>query len=270
MTLGSDSRRGWPASPYRGLNYFRPEDRPLLAGRDDDVATCAGLLAHPQTRVLLLHGSTDCGKSSFLRAGLIPTMEEEGAGYLFLKLAGADDEALFIRCTEAPIDHIARQVFLFISEPFQVRTPVGWCKLDLSRALLGAETWEAYLTLAKNEDALIESLRRIAEIIPQTLVLIVDQAEEVLTLNPSEENFENRACFFRFLRGFQRLEFDARIIVTLRTEYFGRFIDATQVSYRTAAEFKQFFLGELSRSALVDAILRPTRRETVGEKAEAA
>jgi hypothetical protein len=33
-------------------------------------------------------------------------MEKEGAGYLFLKTQSVDKEALFIRCTEAPIDQM--------------------------------------------------------------------------------------------------------------------------------------------------------------------
>lgn len=209
----------WPQKPYRGLNYFRPQDRPLLAGRGDDVDACATLVAHPQTRVLLLHGSTGCGKSSFLRAGLIPVMEDEGIGYLFLKIPGADDEALFIRCTEAPIDQIARQVYAFATEPFHLQTPTGSRQLDLRPALFGGEVWEDYLALARSEGGLARTLRLIAEIIPQTLVLIVDQAEEVLTLNPGDKDFVNRAIFFGFLREFQKLEFAARIIVTLRTEY---------------------------------------------------
>jgi Novel STAND NTPase 1 len=74
---------GWPEKPYRGLNYLRRADRPLLAGRDEDVAVCTELLAHPETRVLMLHGSTGCGKSSFMRAGLIPGLESEGRGSSF-------------------------------------------------------------------------------------------------------------------------------------------------------------------------------------------
>jgi conflict system STAND superfamily ATPase len=263
MTALSLNDRTWPEAPYRGLNYFRPEDRPLLAGRNEDVLECTTLLAHPATRVLLLHGSTGCGKSSFLRAGLIPLMEEQGAGHLFLKVSDTDDEALFIRSTEAPVDQIARQVFLFASMPFELHTPRGVRTLDLTPALLNTDGWKAYLDIVRHGSQLLESLRRIAAIIPQTLVLIVDQAEEVLTLNPGEEDFLNRAQFFHFLREFQELEFDARIIVALRTEYFGRFIDAVQVSYRTGAEFRQFLLGELSPAALIEAVCRPTMRQEI-------
>lgn len=252
----------WPDKPYRGLNYFRSQDRLLLAGRDNDVANCGELLSHPYTRVLLLHGATGCGKSSFLRAGLIPYMEEEGAFYLFLKIPDADDEALFIRCTEAPVDQIARQVFLFARHKFQLRTPRGMRELDLTPALLKTSSWEDYLAAARCKDGLLESLRNIAAIIPQTLVLIVDQAEEVLTLSPGNENFLNRSNFFNFLRAFQNLAFDVRIIIALRTEYFGRFIDAVHISSGT--NFQHFFLSELTRDALVEAILRPTNNKAYG------
>jgi hypothetical protein len=94
-------------------HYFRPQDRALLAGRDDDVAVCSTLLAHPQTRVLLVHGPTGCGKSSFLRAGLIPAVEE-GAGYLFFKTKGGDnvkpdemDPPLLVDATDLVVHSLA-------------------------------------------------------------------------------------------------------------------------------------------------------------------
>ena len=251
----------WPESPYRGLNYYRLQDRALLAGRERDVADCSALLAHPETRVLLLHGMTGSGKSSFLRAGLIPTLEKEGAGYLFLRTSGTDDEALFIRSTDTPVDQIARQVYLFVNTPFSLRTPAGSQQLDLTLALLGAEEWEHYLAVAREENQMAESLRCIARTIPMTFVLIVDQAEEVLTLNPGEEGLENRARFFRFLREFHTLRFPARIIVAFRTEFYGRFIDALQITDRAAGEFKQFLLHDLQREDLVDAIERPSSKK---------
>jgi hypothetical protein len=255
----------WPEKPYRGLNYLRPQDRPLLGGRSDDISVCTGLLAHPQTRVLLLHGATGCGKSSFLRAGLIPSMEEQDAGYLFLKTSHKEDEALFIRCTDTPTDQIASQIFSFCSQPFELRTPTGSRQLSLAPALLGASGLQEYFSSIRQDGNLIQSLRRITEIIPLTLVLIIDQAEEVLTLNLREENYVNRSRFFCFLRDFQQLRFDARIVVSLRTEYFGRFVDAIRLSYRAGAEFQHFFLGDLSRNALIEAILRPTWRHEIGK-----
>ena len=75
----------WPNEPYKGLVYYGVEDRLLFSGRDRDVETCIHFLAASETRILLLHGTTGCGKSSFLRAGLIPGIEENAFGYLFLR-----------------------------------------------------------------------------------------------------------------------------------------------------------------------------------------
>ena len=49
----------------------------LFDGRDDDVARFAMILDRPETRVLVLHGESGVGKTSFLRAGLIPYLEED-------------------------------------------------------------------------------------------------------------------------------------------------------------------------------------------------
>ena len=34
----------WPARPYKGLGYYEPEDRPIFAGREQDLDHCAALL----------------------------------------------------------------------------------------------------------------------------------------------------------------------------------------------------------------------------------
>ena len=73
-----------PDEPYRGLAYFGRPDRALFEGRQEDAVRCAELLDRDDTRFLLLHGESGVGKSSFLRAGLIPYLEEHRVGYHFL------------------------------------------------------------------------------------------------------------------------------------------------------------------------------------------
>lgn len=187
-------------------------------------------------------------------------MEESGAGYLFIKAHGGDDEAQFIRSTNAPISQIAYHIYNFAKEPFETRTPRGRRTLDITDALFGQTRWETFLYRADDPDFLIESLRVIAMTIPKSLVLIIDQAEEVLTLNPGNSGINNRSRFFAFLRSFQELDINARIIVTLRTEYFGRFADASQSGYEATARFQHFFLADLQSEALLEAIVRPTQK----------
>ena len=250
----------WPDQPYRGLNYFRRQDRPLLAGRDVEIANCAERIAHPQTRVLLLNGATGCGKSSFIRAGLIPTMEEYGAGsaYLFLKTEGADEEALFIRCSPRPLEKIANQLYQFINAPFSISTPKGTRFVSLEAAKLNANSWEEYLELVRNVDGLIDSFCRFHNSYPEnTHTDCRSRGRGTPTLSQSEKGplLNTEAAFFYFLREFQQVEINARIIVTLRTEYFGRFVDAIN---QVESTLRWFYLSELSRDALVDAVKRPT------------
>ena len=54
-----------PDDPYRSLAYYDRQDRALFAGRDDDVERFATLLDDADTRILVLHGESGVGKSSF-------------------------------------------------------------------------------------------------------------------------------------------------------------------------------------------------------------
>src|SRR5689334_22746412 len=118
----------WPASPYKGLSFYGPLDAPLLAGRNDDVERCAKLIAHSSTRLLILHGLTGCGKSSFLRAGLIPLLEKSSSGFRFMREVRetetanqADSKALFIRCTSEPLEALATSLCHFIRDGMVVQ-----------------------------------------------------------------------------------------------------------------------------------------------------
>ncbi|MDX2937907.1 hypothetical protein [Streptomyces ipomoeae] len=64
--------------PYRGLARFEPDDRELFFGRNRLVAELSELVyGH---RFAVVFGASGSGKSSLLRAGLIPRLREEIAG----------------------------------------------------------------------------------------------------------------------------------------------------------------------------------------------
>ncbi|WP_067008497.1 helix-turn-helix domain-containing protein [Streptomyces cellostaticus] len=64
-------------APYRGLARFEPGDQDLFFGRDHLVAQLAERVC--ARRVVALVGASGSGKSSLLRAGLIPTLRTHGA-----------------------------------------------------------------------------------------------------------------------------------------------------------------------------------------------
>ncbi|GAA3794239.1 hypothetical protein GCM10022403_030130 [Streptomyces coacervatus] len=61
--------------PYRGLNRFEPDDRQLFFGRDRLVEKLNRLVC--DHRFAVLFGASGSGKSSLLRAGLIPRLRDE-------------------------------------------------------------------------------------------------------------------------------------------------------------------------------------------------
>lgn len=62
--------------PYKFLDYYTEQDAPLFFGRGPEVeAICSQILAH---RSFILHGRSGAGKSSIVRAGLLPRLKSQG------------------------------------------------------------------------------------------------------------------------------------------------------------------------------------------------
>src|SRR5450755_3288762 len=64
--------------PFPGLRPFDFEDREIFFGREDQVFSLYRLLEH--SRFIAVVGSSGSGKSSLVRAGLLPVIEEESTG----------------------------------------------------------------------------------------------------------------------------------------------------------------------------------------------
>lgn len=63
-----------PASPYKGLKKFEPEDSDRFFGRDQFIGGLVNELE--QTNLVLLLGASGSGKSSVVRAGLVPWLQQ--------------------------------------------------------------------------------------------------------------------------------------------------------------------------------------------------
>lgn len=254
--------------PYKGFSPYGPDDAPLFAGRDRDNREFSRLLADPDVSVVVLHGPSACGKTSFLQAGVIPYLER-GRGFEFLKspdgLTGtvggagrrtATTQALFIRATENPFRKLALAVYQVARTPYIWPAPDGTESVDLSRAALDCSTAETFLKLLDGDPpALCDSLQVIAGLAPTKFVFIIDQAEEVLTLasDPAESQ-----RFFDFLGAFSDRRLPLRIIIALRTEFFGVFQARMRRSAAHPLAIDNYLLDPLDKCGLKEAIVRPT------------
>ncbi|MFM9046971.1 MAG: toll/interleukin-1 receptor domain-containing protein, partial [Cyanobium sp.] len=72
--------------PYPGLLAFEEEDAPVYFGRDDEIRHLRDRLTARQTlggiRLLVVLGASGSGKSSLLRAGVLPRLRRSGRGWL--------------------------------------------------------------------------------------------------------------------------------------------------------------------------------------------
>jgi hypothetical protein len=73
-------------------------------------------------------------------------------------------------------------------------------EFDLSPALLGHTAIETFLDATANPGVLLSALSELSRILLHTLVIILDQAEEVITLTKTDD--ERRRQFFHFLQSF--------------------------------------------------------------------
>jgi hypothetical protein len=262
-----------PEHPYRSLAYYDREHRALFVGRDDDVHRFALLMDEPSARIAVLHGETGVGKSSFLRAGLIPFLEEECIGYQFLRdrQEGSHDPILFIRATNDPTGPLAKALCDYCAQAEQYETPLagkGPVEVDLHGILA------SFLNARPDPRALRDALRAdrsllgrlltaLAERLPYVLVLVIDQGEEVFTLARTKEDEDNRGLVLEMLRRLVGVPGKFKVIVSLRTEYYGRLIDGLRQGLRDMGGVRDYLLTELDETQLAAAILRPTATDAI-------
>lgn len=258
----------WPVRPYKGFSNYGPEDVALFTGRDAEIAEFARLVARSDVRLLMLHGSSGCGKSSFLRAGVIPFLERRQSGFAFVKNpedpAIVEDEpdakAVFVRSTDKPLEALADAVFRLAEKGHRVESARGWDDVSLADAKRRCDSVEQFIALvAANPLELIESLKSLASELPVKLVLVIDQAEEVVSLRRAQRGDDDGARFFRFLNAFAETRWPLHLIISLRTEFYGVFLTHLRRRSRQGeVTVHDYFLDELDRGRLVDAVLRPT------------
>ena len=108
-TIASDNGKSLPANPFVGLRPFESEESFLFFGRDRQIFT---LLQQLQSKhFLAVVGSSGCGKSSLIRAGLIPKLK---AGFLVER---RDHWRIAImKPGQSPLTNLSRTVLELASE----------------------------------------------------------------------------------------------------------------------------------------------------------
>jgi len=217
VAFGSYSR----GSPFRSLQPFKFEDTDIFFGRTkaiDDVLNALQSQAAAGTAFALIFGSSGSGKSSLVRAGVIPLLVQPGAieGIGLWRRAemrpsaGAPD--IFFALANALVSPTALPEIIAGGVTAReladgLRKPSGSVSLVLKTALT-----QASRDVQAKEHLLVPPSAR--------LVLLIDQFEELFTLT-DRFSAETQTGFVTALAELARSGV-VWVIATIRSEFFGQ------------------------------------------------
>lgn len=189
--------------PYPGLPAFQEQDAAIFFGRDKEIREGLALLNRLQQfggpRLTLMLGASGSGKSSLMRAGLLPRLKRDPRWVVVEPF----------RPLKAPFEELATALSKRFNPVAQVRDRIRWQEHEAKTSV------DAFQELLKE-------LRENAGSREATVLLMIDQGEELLTIGANEEGER----FLAFLRAVLDLE-DSHLLVlaTLRSDFLGVFQD---------------------------------------------
>ncbi|MCO1577896.1 hypothetical protein M8C13_19260 [Crossiella sp. SN42] len=203
-------------APYVGLGAFQIEDSARFFGRDDIVRTLVHRCA--EQRFLALFGASGAGKSSVLRAGVLPRLSQRGP--------------------------------VLLMTPGQ--RPVEECAVRLA-VLTHRSAIALRDDLLAGTDGLHLVARQLLAEVDEDLFVVIDQFEEVFTLCSDQRE---REAFLGLLLSAVRAETSrVRVVLGVRTDFLTHC--AAHPELAKALQDAQVLLGAMTTDELREAVTRP-------------
>jgi WD40 repeat protein len=210
-------------NPYKGLHAFAEGDADQFFGRERLVDELLAHLEGVDGKFLAVVGASGCGKSSVVRAGLVPALRNG-------RVEGSED---WFITTMAPGSH-----------PFEA--------LESAFLRIAVNPPASLLSqLEGDRRGIVRATRRILPDDDGTAVLVIDQFEELFTLCRDE------AVRAKFLQSLTAAVDDPattlRIIITLRADFYDqplRYEGFAELLKRHAVTVTPLFADELEQAIL--------------------
>ncbi len=215
-------------SPYKGLFYFDESDSDLFFGREKlTVSLVERLLFGLEAghRFLTVIGASGSGKSSLVRAGLIPALRwrQESSGWLVYVMTP----------TAHPLEALA--------EAFHGQSQAQSAVKEFAGIAQGLQ--KTLDRLAKNAGA-------------EHTLLVIDQFEELFTLCRNED--EQHAFVENVMTAALQRDGRTIVVIAMRADFYAYCAQFDQL--RQAVSSHQEYIGPMSMDDLRRAIEEPARR----------
>jgi len=231
------SRLNLEESPYAGLASFQEEDASRFFGRNREVAAMSQRLR--ERPMMAVVGPSGVGKSSFLRAGVVPALKNSGESW----------EISLIRPGRSPLMALAGLLT-------QVATTSTNIEDEIQHQMKIAER------LAREPGYLGTALRRQARREKKNLLLFIDQFEELYTLvDDIEERLAFTACISATA---DDATSPLRIVVSIRSDFLDRCVE--DAHFMNELSQGLFFITAPNREGMREALVMPA--EMAGYKFE--
>lgn len=197
-------------SPYPGLMAFQEADAAIFFGRGKEIIKLLETLdtmrrqpSDDAERFILLLGTSGCGKSSLVGAGIIPRLKKNPAEWLLVPP---------FRPRAEPLDELAMALAIAFDTQGQ---PRDWKALldDLYEATKDLDGAKVFLKIAQD-------LATVAQQPEATVLLTIDQMEELFLHTPPEAAMR----FLRLLRAaLETAGQKLMVIATMRSDFLDEF-----------------------------------------------
>jgi energy-coupling factor transporter ATP-binding protein EcfA2 len=228
----------WPTNPFVGLRPFEASEGLLFFGRRDQTMELLERLH--KTRFLSVVGSSGCGKSSLIRAGLIPKLK---AGFL------VEERDRWLIATmkpgDAPLENLASSMLEAVG---QGQSAASINEFVEAIRISGAQ-------------AVTERAARSVKDTDTNILLLVDQFEEIFRFGLHTDNQEQRdeaADFVSIMLSLAKQRaLPIYVVTTMRSDFLGdcdNFYGLPEAMNRS-----QYLVPRLTRKQRQEAIEGPVR-----------
>jgi WD40 repeat protein len=216
--------------PFPGMLAFEEEDAAVYFGRDDDIRRLIERLearrAQGGARLIALLGSSGSGKSSLLRAGVIPRLRRAGRNWIVIPP---------MRPRIHPIDELASALAAARNPP------ANWAKVR--DELVGHDPDRALEEFGR-------SLRDEARANEAQILIPIDQGEELFGVADPDEARRFREILSRVLTP------PFMAVLAMRSDFLGQLQSVAPL----AGKFEEFSLGPMPLARVPQIIEGPARR----------